>query len=90
MKRGISQILALLLAISCTACARANEETENRDGTISLTEMEKGDITAGETAFSEEGNVPMDGQKGSGKIPDELVPIPKEYFDSASEQGTVE
>lgn len=32
----------------------------------------------------------MDGQKGSGKIPDELVPIPKEYFDSASEQGTVE
>lgn len=83
MKHRMSWILALALAVSCTACSGKQAETENADT------MNTG-TTNTEAALSEEGVAFMEGQTGSGQIPEELAQIPGEYFETASEQGTVE
>ena len=90
MRRRMSWMVALIAAVSCTACSGQQAETENRDSTVFSAEIENVGTVNTETTLSEEDMVPMDGQTGSGQIPDELAQIPKEYFGAASEQGTVE
>lgn len=45
-------------------------------------------FTVSERDVAEE--IPMDGQTGAGRIPEELAQIPEAYFQPASEQGSVE
>lgn len=90
MKRKVSWILALIAAVSCTACSGRQAETENRGSTVFSAETERADTASAETILSEEGEVPVAGQTGSAQIPEELAQIPKEYFEEASEQGIVE
>ena len=90
MKRRMSRILALTLAVLCTACSGRQTETEYRDSTVISAETENADTVKEETIGSEEDVVPMNKQTGSGQIPEELEQIPEEYFGAASEQGTVE
>lgn len=90
MKRRMSRILALTLAVLCTACSGRQTETEYRDSTVISAETENADTVKEETTGSEEDVVPMNKQTGSGQIPEELEQIPEEYFGAASEQGTVE
>lgn len=90
MKCRINWIIALPLAVLCTACSGRQAETEYRDSTAIVTETKNADTVKEEAGVSKEDVVPMDGKTGSGQIPDELAQIPEEYFGAASEQGTVE
>lgn len=89
MKRRMSWLL-VSVAVLCTACSGRQTETEYRGSTVTSAETEDADIANTENTVSEEDMVPMDGQTGSGQIPEELARIPEEYFGVASEQGTLE
>ena len=90
MKRRIGWVLVLFVAVSCTACSGRQAGTGNRGSTVFLAETENADTEKAGTVLTEEDVVSMDGQTGFGRVPEKLVQIPKEYFGSASEQGTVE
>ncbi len=90
MRCRLGWILAVIAAVSCTACSGQSAKTGSRGSAVSSAVTEDAAVASIETTLSERGMVPMDGQMGSGQIPEELARIPKDYFEPASEKGTVE
>lgn len=81
-------MMGVILALTITGCGNPESSAGNRNE--SSVSEETADTANAETILSEEGMISMDGQTSSGQIPEELAQIPKEYFETASEQGTVE
>ncbi len=83
MRRKYILLIAVVFLISSTACSGQKEKTESgaeRDGA-----MRK------EAAVTDQGeHIEMDKKTGSSQIPEELAQIPKDYFTSAGDQGTLE
>lgn len=87
-KRWEIFMMGMILALYITGCGSSESSAGNRNE-HSVSE-ETADTANAETILSEEDMVPMNEQTSSGQIPEELAQIPKEYFETASEQGTVE
>ncbi len=83
MRRKYILLIAVVFLISSTACSGQKEKTESgaeRDGAIRK-----------EAAVTDQGeHIEMDKKTGSSQIPEELAQIPKDYFTSAGDQGTLE